>query len=95
MVDRLDLLQLGLQRPPIKLEDPADREAVHLLHERKHSRAESKDAALPLLELGVGRLFPPQRGLDVLGPGVGKDAFKMLELEEVSEDELVDRKSVV
>jgi hypothetical protein len=31
----------------------------------------------------------PDGSLDVLGPGVGEDAFEVLELEEVSEDDLV------
>ena len=89
LIDRLDRRQLLLQRRPIHLEHPTDGKAVHLLHERKHTRPEAKHAQFPRLELGVDGPLAPEGRLSVLGPGFCEDSLGVLELEKVPEEELV------
>lgn len=83
------LLQLRLQRMPIRLEHLKRHIRQDLLHERQHPRAEETHAQAPARELGVlGDGAAPGRS-HLLRPHAAEPLLDVFEVQEEAEEELV------
>lgn len=88
LVDRLDLPELVLELPPVRLEHLARDEREHLLHEGHHLGSEDVDPDLPGFEVRRGGSGSPV-GHGVVRPHARELELGVLELEDEPEEDLV------